>query len=154
TVDQQRAAGVATGTAQTRYVHPDHLGSTNVVTDQNQNLTETLDFYPYGGTRISSATSPNEKRKWIGQFLDESALVYDNARYYNPSQGQFLSQEPIFLSLGDPSQVKRLSQQDQQTYLRDPQQLNSYSYGRDNPISREDINGKQAVAPAIALGPA
>jgi YD repeat-containing protein len=32
TVDQQLASGVATGTAKTRYVHPDHLGSTNVVT--------------------------------------------------------------------------------------------------------------------------
>ena len=27
TIDQQFASGVATGTAQTRYIHPDHLGS-------------------------------------------------------------------------------------------------------------------------------
>ena len=33
TVDQQIAGGAATGTAQTRYIHPDHLGSTNVVTN-------------------------------------------------------------------------------------------------------------------------
>jgi uncharacterized protein RhaS with RHS repeats len=33
TVDQQTAGGAATGTAQTRYIHPDHLGSTDVVTD-------------------------------------------------------------------------------------------------------------------------
>jgi uncharacterized protein RhaS with RHS repeats len=33
TVDQQTASGVATGTAKTRYVHPDHHGSTNVVTE-------------------------------------------------------------------------------------------------------------------------
>ena len=32
TSDQQFASGVATGTAQTSYIHPDHLGSTNVVT--------------------------------------------------------------------------------------------------------------------------
>src|SRR5262245_58626164 len=29
TTDQQFASGVATGTAKVRYVHPDHLGSTN-----------------------------------------------------------------------------------------------------------------------------
>ena len=37
-VDQQTASGVVTGTAKTRYVHPDHLGSTNVVTDENGTL--------------------------------------------------------------------------------------------------------------------
>jgi hypothetical protein len=67
-----------------RYVHPDHLNSTNVVTDQNQNLVQTLDFYPYGATRVSVSTSTNEKRKFIGQFLDDSNLEYLNARYYNP----------------------------------------------------------------------
>jgi YD repeat-containing protein len=61
TVDQQTASGVATGTAKTRYVHPDHLGSTNVVTDENGNLAETLDYFPYGATRISVATSTRER---------------------------------------------------------------------------------------------
>ena len=52
TVDQPFRNGSATGTAAMRYVHPDHLGSTNVVTDQNQNLVQTLDYYPYGATRV------------------------------------------------------------------------------------------------------
>ena len=63
TIDQETASGNATGTAKTRYVHPDHLGSTNVVTDENGNVVQTLDFYPYGGTRLSVATSTNEKRQ-------------------------------------------------------------------------------------------
>jgi uncharacterized protein RhaS with RHS repeats len=33
TVDQAFRNGAATGSAQTRYIHPDHLGSTNVVTN-------------------------------------------------------------------------------------------------------------------------
>jgi uncharacterized protein RhaS with RHS repeats len=57
TIDQQTATGNATGTAKTRYIHPDHLGSTNVVTDENDNVVQTLDFYPYGSTRVSVATS-------------------------------------------------------------------------------------------------
>ena len=84
TVDQKIVNGAASGTAAVRYVHPDHLNSTNVVTDQNQNLVQTLDFYPYGATRVSVSTSTNEKRKFIGQFLDDSNLEYLNARYYNP----------------------------------------------------------------------
>ena len=42
TADQQTASGAATGTAKTRYVHPDHLGSTNIVTDENGNVVQTL----------------------------------------------------------------------------------------------------------------
>ena len=83
TIDQQTASGVATGTAKTRYVHPDHLGSTNVVTDENDNVVQTLDYYPYGANRMSVATSTNEKRKYIDQFSDDSGLSYLNARYYS-----------------------------------------------------------------------
>jgi RHS repeat-associated protein len=74
-----------------------------------------------------------------------------NARYYDSSRGQFLTEEPIYLALGNAPGVKQLSQQDQQAYLSDPQQLNSYSYGRDNPITNTDTTGKQAVPLAGAV---
>src|SRR5882762_4252381 len=98
TIDQQFKNGTATGTAKTRYVHPDHLGSTNVVTDENGGLVQTLDYYPFGGIRISVSTSTNQKRKFIGQFTDDSGLSYLNARYYSSDRGQFLSQDPMFWS--------------------------------------------------------
>jgi YD repeat-containing protein len=41
TVDQQFASGVATGTAQTSYIHPDHLGSTNVITNASGTVIST-----------------------------------------------------------------------------------------------------------------
>jgi RHS repeat-associated protein len=141
TVDQQTASGNATGTAKTRYIHPDHLGSTNVVTDENDKVVQTLDYYPYGSTRISSGTSTNERRKYIGQFTDDSGLSYLNARYYESARGQFVSQDPTFLALGNPDQIKQFSQQDQQTFLSSPQQLNSYSYAEDNPITHKDPSG-------------
>src|SRR5258706_11253955 len=106
TVDQQLASGVATGTAKTRYVHPDHLGSTNVVTDENDVVVQTLDYYPYGATRVSVSTSTNEKRKYIDQFSDDSGLSYLNARYYNPTQGQFISQDNVFWEIGLTSDVR------------------------------------------------
>jgi RHS repeat-associated protein len=51
---------------------------------------------------------------YIGQYFDSaSSLSYLNARYYNPLQGQFLSEDPIFLSasqnLGDPQSLNASS---------------------------------------------
>jgi RHS repeat-associated protein len=134
TVDQAFKNGAATGTAAVRYVHPDHLGSTNVVTDANQNLVQTLDYYPYGATRISNSTSTNEKRKFIGQFSDDTGLSYLNARYYSPTQGQFISQDPVFWEIG-------LSQ-DGKSAMLNPQALNSYGYANDNPITNKDPLGR------------
>jgi RHS repeat-associated protein len=117
------------------YVHPDHLGSTNVVTDQNQNLVQTLDYFPYGGTRISNSTTTNIKRKFIGQFYDENTnLNYFNARYYSSDRGQFISQDPVFWEIG-------LSQ-DGRSALSNPQALNSYGYANDNPITNKDPSGR------------
>jgi RHS repeat-associated protein len=139
TVDQQTASGIATGTAKTRYVHLDHLGSTNVVTDENDNVVQTLDYYPYGATRISASVGgTNEARKYINRFSDQSNLDYLDARYYDSSRGQFTSEDPIFL--GNPK--------DQ--HLDDPQSLNSYSYSDDNPITRSDPTGKGSPLGGVA----
>jgi len=141
TVDQQLASGVATGTAKTRYVHPDHLGSTNVVTDENDNVVQTLDYYPYGGTRISASVGgTNEARKYIGQFADQSNLDYLNARYYDSARGQFVTQDPVFWST--------------KQNIKNPQSLNSYSYANDNPITVSDPSGLIGVqsGPGALIG--
>src|SRR5215831_948076 len=135
TTDQQTASGAATGTAQTRFIHPDHLGSTNVVTNASGTVVQTLDYYPYGATRISTSVGgADSARKYIGQFADQSNLDYLQARYYDPSRGQFLTEDPVFLS-GPKAQN-----------LENPQSLNSYSYANDNPIVGKDPNGLQLTA--------
>jgi RHS repeat-associated protein len=142
TIDQKLYNSTATGTAITRYIHPDQLGSTNAVTDQNGNLVQLMDYYPYGATRIATSTYPtNEKRQYIGQFSDaQTNLNYLNARYNDGQRGQFLSEDPVFLALGTP-QAEALSQQRAAYLLSDPQQLNAYSYSRDNPIVHKDPSG-------------
>jgi RHS repeat-associated protein len=52
------------------------------------------------------------------------------ARYYDGSKGEFLSEDPVFWSA--------------QQNLADPQSLNSYSYANDNPINRSDPDGRAA----------
>jgi RHS repeat-associated protein len=128
TIDQMLYNGTATGSPITRYIHPDHLGSTNAVTDQNGSLVQLMDYYPYGATRISTSTYPtNEKRQYIGQFSDaQTNLNYLNARYYNPTQGQFLSEDPV--SWGAQN-------------IANPQSLNMYSYAQGNPIRLSDPMG-------------
>lgn len=139
---------MASGTSAVRYMLDDNLGGTNVVTNASGTIVESLDYYPYGSTRVDSNTSSygGEKRKYIGQYNDAgSGLDYLNARYYNASQGLFISQDPVFL--GDPkSQL-----------LQNPQSLNAYSYSEDNPINKSDPTGKTALAldiPAIPYGEA
>jgi RHS repeat-associated protein len=150
TVDQAFRNGSATGTAATYYVHPDHLGSTNVITNASGTVISTKDYYPYGSVRVNSG-SASLKRGYIGEFSDTSNLSYLNARYMDPSRGQFLSQDPTFLALGNPGQLQQLSRQSQQQFLTDPQQLNSYSYARDNPIIHKDPNGNSFAA-SMGLG--
>ena len=70
-----------------------------------------------------------EQRKFIGEEYDaETGLNYLNARYYDARIGRFVSQDPMFWQL--PTEL-----------LADPQQLNSYSYARNNPIIYSDATG-------------
>jgi RHS repeat-associated protein len=97
-----------------------------------------LDYAPYGSVIASENTgTTTAARQYIGQYSDTSGLSYLNARYYNGTQGGFISQDPVFL--GTPSQQN----------LTDPQSLNSYSYADDNPIVKSDPNGK---CPICILG--
>jgi RHS repeat-associated protein len=96
------SSGIATTT---RYFLPDYLNSTNVVTDASGSPIQVLDYYPYGSTRVSQQFSSgfNEAKQYIGQYEDpETTLSYLQSRYYSNINGQFLSEDSVFL--GDPSQ--------------------------------------------------
>ncbi len=105
------------------------------------------DYYPYGSIRVdekSNNSSSQEQRKFIGQEFDaQSGLSYLNARYYDSSRGQFLNQDPSHLAIGNPGLVQQITEQSQQVYLADPQQLNSYAYARNNPLRFSDPNGEK-----------
>ena len=129
TVDQQFASGVATGSPQTSFIHPDHLGSTNVVSNASGTPILTKDYYPFGSVRVNSG-SASLARGYIGQFTDQSNLSYLQNRYMESSRGQFLSQDPAFWSLSQ--------------NLTNPQSFNAYSYAENNPIALKDAAGKAA----------
>jgi RHS repeat-associated protein len=127
--------GIGSTTATTTYLHPDHLGGTNVTTDENGEVAQTLDYYPYGSQRISSGSSA-EQRRFIGEEFDgDTEFAYLNARYYQGSRGQFMSQDPVFQAL----------ETAHYTYLADPQRMNSYAYGGNNPIRFKDPKGDDYI---------
>lgn len=140
-IEQALINGTATGTPSTYYVHPDHLGSTNVVTNASGTVVTAKDYYPYGAVRVNSG-SASLGRGYINQFSDASNLDYLQARYYDSQRSQFLSEDPMFL--GDPRAQN----------LANPQSLNSYSYANDNPITNKDPDGKtpQEAALGTAVG--
>ena len=128
------ATVVGTGNSTSSYiVHTDHLGGVHVTTNASGTVQLTNDYFPYGDVRLSSG-SITESRGFIGERYDASThLNYLNARYYQNGRGTFLSQDPEF-------------RENIESYLDDPQQMNSYSYARNNPIIAKDPSGRAAVA--------
>jgi len=86
----------------------------------------------FGSLLISnSALAFNPSYRFNDQEKDfESGLYYFDAREYNPVIGKFLQPDPLSMA---PSEE----------YLMDPQQLNQYSYGRNNPLRFVDLTGEQ-----------
>jgi RHS repeat-associated protein len=138
--------GSGAANASTTYLHPDHLGGTNVATDEDGEVIQTLDYYPYGSQRIATG-SFDEQRRFIGEEYDgDTEFSYLNARYYQGSRGQFMSQDPVFLLVGDPNGIKQMTQNEMTAIIADPQALNSYSYARNNPLVLKDPNGETFFA--------
>ena len=103
----------------TYFYHPDHLGSTDIVTDEQGNVVEQYEYLPFGA-QLSGADS---RFTFTGQEKDNTGLMYYKSRYYEPVIGRFIQPDTM---LPD---------------IYDPQQLNRYAYARNNPIKYNDPSG-------------
>ena len=79
----------------TESILPDALGSSLELRNGAQAKKVDYTYDPYGGT-TSSATSTN-KAKYTGRDQDLADLYYYRHRYYMPSVGRFISEDPIGL---------------------------------------------------------
>lgn len=117
------------------YLHADHLGSTDVISNQAGSLVVRLSFDAWGKRRGSNWTgSPSAADKtainatthrgYTGhEQLDNLNLVHMNGRVYDPVIARFLSADPI---------------------IQDPyhsQSFNRYSYVWNNPLNATDPTG-------------
>ncbi|MDR3412318.1 MAG: kelch repeat-containing protein [Formivibrio sp.] len=107
----------ATATETDNYL-TDALGSTVVLTDPTGNSTVQYSYAPYGGINISGTTT--NSFTYTGREIDGLGINYYRARYYNPTTGRFLSEDPLGFAGGD---------------------VNLYAYAGDDPIDAIDPTG-------------
>ncbi|MBM3251127.1 MAG: hypothetical protein FJZ07_02755 [Candidatus Nealsonbacteria bacterium] len=120
------------------FFHNDHLGGTNIVTDEAGQQVKYMDYQPYGETKTEEG-SLAVKKKFTGKELDDSTGLYDYAaRQYDPKIGRFITADPIDFS---DAGVKLAGGKDLPTFLANPQNLNRYSYCLNNPIKFTDPDG-------------
>ncbi len=106
------------------YYHPDHLGSTTLVTNQSGDVVEDDVYLPFGAIYSGLADS---RFLFTGKERDETGFDYFGARYYNPLFMHFLQADPIISD------------------VYDPQNLNRYSYVLNNPYKYTDPTGNVPV---------
>lgn len=127
-----------------QYYHHDHLGSSNVITDGNGNITDKTVFYPFGHVRASKRSENTNallstKYLFTGKEKDkETGLQYFEARYYDGVLGRFLSVDPMFV------EIDRFEKTELNNLLMDSHQLNLYSYVSNKPIMFFDPDGRNA----------
>ncbi len=115
TMDQDFAAIHANG--QVEYGLVDAVNSTIATADHNGKLASSFSYEPFGKTTATS-TYPFQ---FTGRVPATAGLYYYRARYYCPSVGRFISEDPIGFGGGS-------------TLL--------YEYAANNPLNRTDPNGK------------
>ena len=112
--------------ATTSWLHVDHLGSVEAVTDFSgspltAHVIERRAYKPYGDDS-QTVGSRTESHGFTGQHRDETGLVEMGARYYDPQLGRFISPDPT-ISDG----------------------INRYMYALNNPVGKVDPSGFGAM---------
>ena len=106
------------------YYHSDHLGSSSLITNDSCNVTQQLDYLPYGEVFLEKRADVDYHTpyKFNGKELDEeTGLYYYGARYYNPRLSIWYATDPL--------QEKTPN-------------ISSYTYCLDNPLIHIDRDGK------------
>jgi RHS repeat-associated protein len=117
------------------FYHPDHLGSTALVTDNDGNVVQSVAYIPYGEVFIEERNGTwNTPYLFNGKELDEeTGLYYYGARYLNPTNGMWLSVDPMW---------------------EDYKGVSPYCYTLNNPVKLTDVEGEWVlnVVGAIVAG--
>src|SRR6185312_2678231 len=107
------------------FVHPDHLGTPQKVTDATQALAFDLVLRPFGQAEQQTFPSLTNLR-FPGQYFDaEDSLHQNGFRDYDPSLGRYIESDPIGLGGG----------------------INTYAYVAGNPVMSSDPFGLQPTPP-------
>ena len=102
------------------FYHPDHLGSTTLITDENGNVVENTYYSPYGELLGGGS---GDVILYTGQFKDITNQYYYGCRYYKTGTAQFIQPDPFIKN------------------VYHPQSLNRYAYAFNNPYRNTDPTG-------------
>jgi RHS repeat-associated protein len=123
-------------TGQYFYYMQDQIGSTRVVTNDSGTMVYAEAHDPYGGIQKTWVNTFDPKRKFSDKERDaESGLDYFGARYYNNPSYRWISVDPVI----SPSAISN------------PQDLNLYSYSRNNPTTFFDPDGRCVIGLGFGL---
>ncbi len=112
------------------YYFSDHLKTASVITDATGNIKAESDYYPWGG-ELQFINNDSNHYKFTGKERDaETQLDYFGARYYSNILGRFISADWSAVPIPVPY-----------AEFEDPQSLNQYSYVRNIPTVRADVDG-------------
>jgi RHS repeat-associated protein len=88
-----------TDSAGARSFLTDALGSTLALTDSTGTTQTSYTFEPFGNTTSTGSASTNSFA-YTGRELDATGLYYYRARYYDQTNGRFLSEDPMRFGAG------------------------------------------------------
>jgi RHS repeat-associated protein len=127
------------------YYHPDHLGSSNYVTDVNGQIYEHMEYFPSGETWVQeSSNTPRTPYLYTGKELDEeTGLYYFGARYFDPRTSFWQSPDPA---------IERYLNDVSSGDVYNPANLSLYAYGHQNPLKYVDPDGRKVEFSKNARG--
>ena len=80
------------------YYHLDHLGTPRELTNEQGKIVWKAQYKTYGNVALKNVEEVENNLRFQGQYFDEeTGLHYNRHRYYDPSVGQFTTQDPIGL---------------------------------------------------------
>lgn len=107
-----------------KFIHKDHLGSIDVITDQKGDMIGKFQYSPFGERIVEMGDEESTARGFTGhKHYEAFGLLDAGGRYYIPSMGRFVSADPFVQS---PDNL---------------QSLNRYSYVQNNPLNNIDPSG-------------
>jgi RHS repeat-associated protein len=120
-IDEKLRQRASNGGANPQYFLTDHLGSTTALTDATGGVVERQSYEPFGNSPGSGLT----RYGYTGRELDsQTGLMYYRARWYDPQQSRFLSEDPIGFAGGD---------------------ANFYAYVGNDPVNAIDPSGLEMI---------
>ena len=123
------------------FYHPDHIGSSNSITDLNGKLYEHLEYFPFGESWVEE-NSNVQRTPYLftaKEMDEETGLYYFGARYYDPRTTVWQSAD-AFLHKYLPDDESSASLPGLGG-VYNPKNLGLYTYGHLNPVTYGDPDG-------------